>query len=261
MLLRGLESCNIKVILVNKTSKSKNRKRLHRKMSSSGHDGPSSDTDPAEMNSLPDPSSASDGVTPTHLLKMKEIMENQCFEMNVKVNMGKHKETCEADADLSKYESAIEQARVSYFNKTLVLNRMQIWNAIIEKMIQNDADAEALKELTNQNTELCEKTMKILKETRELQDQITDVQKERLDLKGRIKKKMLEINELKQVKENQGEVQQKAKERAEAVLQKYQKVTTILQNVLRGIILASKVNWRDDPKLRDIAMGLENIPN
>jgi len=44
---------------------------------------------------------------------------------------------------------------------------------------------------------------------------------------------MLEINELKQAKENQGEVQQRAKERAEAVLQKYQKVTTILQNVLR----------------------------
>uniref|UniRef100_A0A8C2DTQ8 Centromere protein H n=1 Tax=Cyprinus carpio TaxID=7962 RepID=A0A8C2DTQ8_CYPCA len=226
------------------------------------HDEPSSDVDPAEMsNSLPDTASASDGVTPTRLLKMKEIMENQCFEMNVKVSMGKHKESCEADADLSKYESEIEQARLSYFNKTLVLNRMQIWNVIIEKMIQNDADAEALKELTNQNTEICEKTLKILKETRELQDQITDVQKERLDLKGQIKKKMQEINELKQVKENQGEVQQRAKERAEAVLQKYQKVTTILQNVLRGIILASKVNWRDDPKLRDIAMGLENIPN
>jgi len=31
--------------------------------------------------------------------------------------------------------------------------------------------------------------------------------------------------------------------------------------VFQGIILASKVNWRDDPKLRDIAMGLENMPN
>lgn len=54
-----------------------------------------------------------------------------------------------------------------------------------------------------------------------------------LELKEQIKKKMQEINEWKQVKENQGEVQQRAKERAEAVLEKYQKVTTILQNVLR----------------------------
>ncbi|XP_051524547.1 centromere protein H-like isoform X2 [Myxocyprinus asiaticus] len=231
-------------------------------MSSNIHDEPSSDVDPVAMsNSQPDPSSASDGVTPTRLLKMKEIMENQCFEMNVKVSMGKHKDLCEADADLSKYESEIEQARLSHFSKTLVLIRMQIWNTITEKIIQNDADAEPLKALTNQNTELCEKTMAILKETRDLQDQITDFQKERLDLKGQIKKKMQEINELKQVKEDQGEVQQRAKERAEAVLQKYQKVTAILQNVLRGIILASKVNWRDDPKLRDITMGLEHIPN
>lgn len=53
------------------------------------------------------------------------------------------------------------------------------------------------------------------------------------EIKEQIKKKMQEINEWKQAKENQGEVQQKAKERAEAVLEKYQKVTTILQNVLR----------------------------
>lgn len=233
-------------------------------MSSSNvnHDALASDVDsPRRDNSLPDPSSVSDGVTPTSLLKMKEIMENQCFEMNVKVSMGKHRESCEAEADLSKYESEIEQARLSHFNKTLVLNRMQIWSAVIEKMIQNGADAEELKELTNQNSEICEKTIQILKETRELQDQITDVQKQRLDLKGQIKKKMQEINELKQEKENQGEVQQKTKERAEAVLQKYQRITTILQNVLRGIILASKVNWREDPKLSDIVMKLEHIPS
>uniref|UniRef100_A0A8C2FRN3 Centromere protein H n=1 Tax=Cyprinus carpio TaxID=7962 RepID=A0A8C2FRN3_CYPCA len=225
-------------------------------MSLSNHDEPSSDVDPAEINnSVRDTTSASEGVTPTRLLKMKEIMENQCFEMNVKVSMGKHKESCEAD--MLWYHIILK-----FFYSYLFCNPiMQIWNVITGKMIQNDADAEVLKDLTHQNTKLCEKTMKILKETRELQDQITDIQKERLDLKGQIKKKMQEINELKRVKENQGEVQQRAKERAEAVLQKYQKVTTILQNVLRGIVLASKVNWRDDPKLRDIAMGLENITN
>ncbi|KAI7798053.1 centromere protein H [Triplophysa rosa] len=229
-------------------------------MSGDNKDGSSDVDSVAKTNGQPE-AAAIDGVTPTRLLKMKDIMENQCFEMNVKVSMGKHKGSCEEHADQSKYESEIEQARLSYFNKTLVLNRMQIWNVLIDKIIQNDADAESLKALTDQNTELCEQTLKIIKETRELQDQITDIQKERLELKEQIKKKMQEINEWKQVKENLGEVQQRAKERAEAVLEKYQKVTTILQNVLRGIILASKVNWRDDPKLKDVVMGLENIPN
>lgn len=29
---------------------------------------------------------------------------------------------------------------------------------------------------------------------------------------------------------------------------------------LQGIILACKINWMDDPKLRDIAMTLEDLP-
>ncbi|KAL7884721.1 hypothetical protein AOLI_G00074910 [Acnodon oligacanthus] len=209
------------------------------------------------------PSSVSEGITPLHLLRMKDIMANQCFDMNIKVNMGKLKRSCDtfdAEADLSKYENAIEQARLSHFNKTLALNRMQVWNAIIENLVQNDTGDVSLKAMVDENADLCEKTMKLTKETRELQSQITDIQKKRLEMKGLIKKKMQEINELKQMRANQGQAQKQAVERAEAILQKYQKIATISQNVLRGIILASKVNWIDDPKLKDIAMGLENIP-
>ncbi|TSO77742.1 hypothetical protein Baya_9709 [Bagarius yarrelli] len=72
---------------------------------------------------------------------------------------------------------------------------------------------------------------------------------------------MQEINTLKQMGENQGKAQKQAMERAEEILQKYKKMVLISQNVLRGIILASRINWFDDPKLRDIAMGLESIPN
>ncbi|XP_035377779.1 centromere protein H [Electrophorus electricus] len=209
-------------------------------------------------------SSLSEEVTPMRLLRMKDMMANQCFDMNVKVNMGRLKRSCgtfDADADLSKYETAIEQARLSHFNKTLALNRMQVWNTVTEKLLQNDADAMALKAMVDENADLCEKTMKVIKETRTLQDQITDIQKERLELKGLIKKRMQEINELKQTGENQGQAQKQAVERAEAVFQKYLKIATISQNVLRAIIIASKVNWIDDPKLRDIAMGLETVPN
>ncbi|XP_060788299.1 centromere protein H [Neoarius graeffei] len=202
-------------------------------------------------------------ISPIHLLRMKDIMANQCFDMNIKVNMGKVKssETLNAEADLSRYEKEIEQARTSYFNKTLALNRMQIWNVIIEKLIHDNAGAAPLKAVVDENADLCEKAMKIIKETRQLQDRITDIQKERLELKGVIKNKMQDINELKQMGENQGEAQKQAVERAEEILQKYKKIATISQNVLRGIILASRVNWIDDPKLKDIAMGLESIPN
>ncbi|KAG7332638.1 hypothetical protein KOW79_004472 [Hemibagrus wyckioides] len=218
----------------------------------------SEDTDPiAVSDHLPS------SVSPIQLLRMKDIMANQCFDMNIKVNMDKLKSSkpLDAEADLSKYQKEIEQARTSHFNKTLALNRMQVWNVIIEKLIQDNAGESPLKAIVDENADLSEKALKVIKETRELQDQITDIQKERLELKGLIKNKMQEINALKQMGENQGKAQKQAVERAEEILQKYKKIATISQNVLRGIILASKVNWIDDPKLRDIAMGLESIPN
>ncbi|KAG9269986.1 centromere protein H [Astyanax mexicanus] len=227
-------------------------------------EGAPSNTDPVTAGNDHPPSSVSEGVTPIHLLRMKDIMGNQCFEMNIKVNMGKLQRSCDsfdAESDLSKCENAIEQARVSQFNKTLALNRMQVWNAVIEKILQNNADDLSLKAIVDENAELSEKTMKLVKETRELQDQITDIQKERLEMKGLIKKKMQEITELKKMGENQGQAQKQAVERAENILQKYRKIATISQNVLRGIILATKVNWINDPKLKDVIVGLENIPD
>uniref|UniRef100_A0A3B1IK42 Centromere protein H n=1 Tax=Astyanax mexicanus TaxID=7994 RepID=A0A3B1IK42_ASTMX len=208
---------------------------------------------PQKAHSLPHSSLYSPGVKPRRCSAMKDIMGNQCFEMNIKVNMGK-------SCDSSKCENAIEQARVSQFNKTLALNRMQVWNAVIEKILQNNADDLYVWQLllficlTNFHATL-------LQETRELQDQITDIQKERLEMKGLIKKKMQEITELKKMGENQGQAQKQAVERAENILQKYRKIATISQNVLRGIILATKVNWINDPKLKDVIVGLENIPD
>lgn len=53
------------------------------------------------------------------------------------------------------------------------------------------------------------------------------------ELKGVIRKKMQEINDLKQMGENQGEAQKQVMERAEEILQKYKKIANISQNVLR----------------------------
>uniref|UniRef100_A0A674EZI7 Centromere protein H C-terminal domain-containing protein n=1 Tax=Salmo trutta TaxID=8032 RepID=A0A674EZI7_SALTR len=112
--------------------------------------------------------------------------------------------------------------------------------------------AEAMRELTNHSLDLCSKIKTFQQESYELQDQITDLQKQRLDLKclthedGR-------VEEGASVAEKYRNILQKG----QSHLEKYQKMATITQNILRGIIIASEVNWRDDdPKLRDITMTL-----
>uniref|UniRef100_A0A8C7KXR9 Centromere protein H n=1 Tax=Oncorhynchus kisutch TaxID=8019 RepID=A0A8C7KXR9_ONCKI len=196
--------------------------------------------------------------SPAEMLRMKEQMSNQCFEMAVKLQAGKSKRSScsasDAEKDLLDYANTLEEAKIIHFNKTLALHRMQVWHAISEKLKQSDPEA-IYGMLFLTSCLLCQK------ESCELQNQITDVKKQRLDLKRLTHEKMKEMDELKRKREHpEAEKYRNVLQKGQSHLEKYQKMATITQNVLRGIIIASKVNWRDDPKLRDISMTLEDIP-
>ncbi|XP_064153107.1 centromere protein H [Anguilla rostrata] len=201
----------------------------------------------------------------TDILRIKEQMSNQCFEMMVKIRASKskiHGESSDAEKDESEYENEIEEAKISHCNKTLALHRMQVWKAVSDKLKQSDTEADAMRATTNHTQDLCSKVMKLQQESRELQDQIIGLQKQKLELKRLTHEKMREMEELKRVREHPEEGKySKVLQKAQSVLEKYQKMTTVTQNVLRGVILASRIHWRDDPKLRDIALGLESMPD
>ncbi|XP_062310104.1 centromere protein H [Osmerus eperlanus] len=197
----------------------------------------------------------------TDIIRIKEQMSNQGFEMLVKLQAGKCKKPSEDERDLPDYVNELEEEKTKHFNKTLALHRMQLWHVISEKLKQTDPEAEAMRVLTSRSMDLCSNITALQQESCELQDQITDLQKQRLELKRLSHEQMKEMDELKRKKEHpEMEKYRSVLEKGQSHLDKYHKMATITQNVLRGVILASKVNWRDDPKLRDIAMTLEDVP-
>ncbi|KAK9522667.1 hypothetical protein VZT92_019116 [Zoarces viviparus] len=108
---------------------------------------------------------------------------------------------------------------------------------------------------------LCSQIKQLQQESRDFQDEITEIQKKRLEMKRLTHEKMKEMDELMSKTGNPDTGKYKAVlEKGQANLEKYKKMTVMTQNVLRGILLACKINWLDDPKLRDIVMTLEEIP-
>nr|XP_046243176.1 centromere protein H [Scatophagus argus]XP_046243177.1 centromere protein H [Scatophagus argus]XP_046243178.1 centromere protein H [Scatophagus argus] len=203
-------------------------------------------------------------TSPSDMLRIKQQMSNQCFEMAVQLHAGKSKRSCsacEAERDLPDYVSELERVKAVTFNSTLTLHRMQMWHAIGEKLKENNSEAEGLKVVSDRCMALCSRIKQLQQESKELQDKITEIQKKRLEMKRLTHEKMREMEELKSKKEHPDTEKYKAAlEKGRANLEKYKTMATMTQNVLRGIILACKVNWLDDPKLRDIAMTLEEIP-
>ncbi|KAF3850914.1 hypothetical protein F7725_012686 [Dissostichus mawsoni] len=146
---------------------------------------------------------------------------------------GKSKRSCStsaAERDLTDYVKELERAKTLNFNSTLTLHRMQMWHAIGEKLKRNDSEAVVLKAVTDRCMALCSQIKQFQQESKDLQDEVTEAQKKRLEIKQLIHENMKEMEDLKSKKEHE------------------------------GIILACKINWMDDPKLRDIAMMLEDLP-
>ncbi|XP_045891768.1 centromere protein H isoform X2 [Micropterus dolomieu] len=212
----------------------------------------------------PDGSTGQKDTSPADMLRIKQQMSNQCFEMAVQLHAGKSKRSCsisEAERDLPDYVDELEKVKTIHFNSTLALHRMQMWHAIGEKLKQNDSEADALKAVSDRCVTLCSRIKQLQQETRDLQDDITEIQKKRLEMKRLTHEKMKEMEDLMSKKEHPDiEKYKAALEKGQANLEKYKKMAIMTQNVLRGILLACKVNWLDDPKLRDIAMTLEEFP-
>ncbi|XP_072288499.1 centromere protein H-like [Eucyclogobius newberryi] len=203
-------------------------------------------------------------TSPMDMLRINEQMFNQCFEMEVHLQTGHPKTTCsstEAERDLLDFMSEIENAKTNYFNCTLALHRMQMWHALAEKLKQNDAEANELQKVNERCMALCSQTKLLQQESRALQDDISELQKKRLELKRLTHEKMKVLEELKTKKEHPDSEKYKAVlEKGQANLEKHKKMAIMTQNVLRCLLLACKINWIDDPKLRDIAMTLEELP-
>lgn len=233
-------------------------------MDSSGSEGNlNQKLEAVALNDAPDNSGQKE-TSPVDMLRIRQQMSNQCFEMAAQLHADKNKRSCstsEADRDLPDYISELEMVKTLHFNNTLSLHRMQMWHAMGEKLKESDPEAAALKVVTDRCMALCSRIQHLQQESRNLQDEITELQKTRLDMKRLTREKMRQIEELALKKEHPDTEKYKAVlEKGQANLEKYKKMAIMTQNVLRGILMACKVNWLDDPTLRDIAMTLEEFP-
>uniref|UniRef100_A0A8C5EY47 Centromere protein H-like n=1 Tax=Gouania willdenowi TaxID=441366 RepID=A0A8C5EY47_GOUWI len=196
------------------------------------------------------------------MLRMQQQMSNQCFEMSVQLNVGKSKRCCstsEAERDLPDYMNEVEKVKTAHFTGTLALHRIQMWNAIGEKLrflVKNDNHTEyyhSLRVMIDRYMALCSHIKQLQ------QDEINPLCSCCVELKRLTHERMKQTEELVSKMEHPDTHKYKAAvEKGQANLEKYRRMTVITQNVLRGILLACKVNWMDDPEVQAIAMTLED---
>ncbi|KAE8636164.1 hypothetical protein XENTR_v10002863 [Xenopus tropicalis] len=197
------------------------------------------------------------------LLRLREQVKHQRLEVQA-VNEASEEISPEALSSEKLSEIAkellkdIEDVKVSFQNKTMVLQRMQIVNALLSKIQEANGESKLIQEKFTHILMLSSSVMNLQQETRDLEEKMYDIRKKRLVLKEQGSAKMLEIQTMKSNwKANREEMKNEKIKRLHKVLKEEIDSVTVLQNVFQNIILASHVDWAKYPQLKDIVLRLE----
>ncbi|NXS32847.1 CENPH protein, partial [Pomatostomus ruficeps] len=153
----------------------------------------------------------------------------------------------------------IEEVKVTFHNKTLALQRIQLMNALRNKMHQDgDEDSRLILETIKHMVLLSRTIIEYQQQACQKEQQLIDIKRKRLSLKRDGGQKLQQIQTMmKRQMEKQASVNVTETEKMLDTLEKERQMTTIIQNVFQNIIIGSKVNWAEDPSLKAIVLQLE----
>nr|XP_060617585.1 centromere protein H [Anolis sagrei ordinatus] len=199
------------------------------------------------------------------LLRIKEQINQQLMEYNTTVNANEDRIADQAidekrvESSIEVLEREMEEMKISYQNKTLALQRIQVADALRNKLKDEDEDSKFIWDTTKHIIMLSTAILKSQQESRELEEKLNEVKQSRLALKRAGECKLAQICDIKKKRKAELENMKVGEmlEKMRGKLQKEIQMTTIVQNVFQSIIIASNVNWAEDPDLKAIVLQLE----
>ncbi|NWW57567.1 CENPH protein, partial [Ifrita kowaldi] len=152
----------------------------------------------------------------------------------------------------------IEEVKVSFQNKTLALQRVQIMDALRNKVSQDDEESRLILETMKHIVLLSRTIIEYQQQAHQKEQQLINIKRNRLSLKKDGGQKLWQIRTMmKRERVKQASVNVTETQKLLDKLEKERQMTTIIQNVLQGIIIGSRVNWAEDPSLKAIVLQLE----
>ncbi|XP_068032238.1 centromere protein H [Anomalospiza imberbis] len=163
-----------------------------------------------------------------------------------------------AQSDTKLLERDVEEAKVTFQNKMLALQRIQIMDALRNKLKKDDEDSSLILEAMKRIVLLSRAIIGCQQKVHQKEQQLINMKRKRLSLKKHGGQKLQQINTMvKRQKEKKASVNVAETERMLDKLESEKQKTAIVQHMFQNIIIGSKVNWAEDPSLKAVVLLLE----
>ncbi|XP_069820819.1 centromere protein H [Dendropsophus ebraccatus] len=205
-------------------------------------------------------------VSPVLLLQQLERLKQQKSVLEIRIRAGEISADDFPSKNLTKefmteaiasLEKDIEKLKVAHQNKSLVLRRIQLYDAIHRKLLEKDPESKLIHETIEHSRNLCRQILKSHKKTLTLEKKLIAVRKKRLELKETSTAVMAELKAAKESADsNRTQMESEELKNLNKLIAQEIDTVTVVQNVFQRIILSSQVNWAEDPKLKNLVLTL-----
>ncbi|KAG5199095.1 hypothetical protein R6Z07F_014601 [Ovis aries] len=201
----------------------------------------------------------------TLLLRLRAQTKQQLLEYKSMVDAHEEKtpeqimQEKQIEAKIEELENEVEEAKTAFEIKKLALDRMQLSTALRKHLEKVDIKTSVLMNNMKQILNLNKLIMKSQQETWDLEEKLLDVRKKRLQLKQASERKLSEIQTEKNKQKDDLDSMENS-DKIKTIQQKLEteiQITTVIQHVFQNLILGSKVNWAEDPALKETVLQLE----
>ncbi|XP_042306070.1 centromere protein H [Sceloporus undulatus] len=199
------------------------------------------------------------------LLRIREQIKQHLMEYNTAVNANEESIPDQVidekimECSIEDLERELDDVKISYQNKTLALQRIQVADALRKKLKNEDEDSKFIWDTMKHTIMLSTAILKSHQQSRELEEKLNEVKQSRLALKQAGECKLAQIQDIKRKRKEElenmevGEMLKKVRRN----LQKEIQMTTLIQNIFQNLITGSGVNWAEDPDLKAVVLQLE----
>ncbi|XP_060091857.1 centromere protein H [Heteronotia binoei] len=199
------------------------------------------------------------------LFRIREQIKQHLIEYNTTINASEESIPDQVidekvfESSIEDLEREMEEVKVSYQNKALALQRIQVTEALRTKLRNYDADSKFIWDTMKHIMLLSTAVLKSKQNSRELEEKLNEVKQNRLALKRAGECKLAQIHETKRKQKEELENMEVGETLTKAYknLQQEIKMTTLIQNIFQNLITGSGVNWAEDPDLKAIVLQLE----
>lgn len=198
------------------------------------------------------------------VLRVREQIKQHLMEYNTAINAVGEENIPDPDEKLIELsmedlEKEMEEIKVSYENKNLALQRIQVADALTTRLKDNDHESKVIWDKIMHILLLNTAILISQQQSHELEEKLNEVKQSRLALKRAGECKLAQINDTKRKQKEKlenMEVGDKLKKIRRNLQQEVQ-MTTLIQNIFQNLIAGSGVNWAKDPDLKAIVLQLE----